>query len=68
MAPTIANNKIIEVIINHILYVVYITFPIVVMWLVSAKLPSHILLVTKDISPMSNLFVAKLNTLLKKSL
>ena len=47
---------------------VYIILPMLVIWLVSAKLPSHILLVTKNISPLSTLFVIKLNTLLKKSL
>jgi hypothetical protein len=46
IAPTIANNKIIEVNISHILWLEYKILPIVVMSLVSDKVPSHVLLVT----------------------
>jgi len=39
--PTIANNNIIPVIIIHIGTWVYIVLPILVMWLLSHKVPSH---------------------------
>ena len=41
MAPTIANNKIREVIINHIGYTVYITLPTLVISVNSTKAPSY---------------------------
>jgi hypothetical protein len=41
--PTIANNKIIDVIINHIDKLVYITFPILIISYISTKLLSQLL-------------------------
>lgn len=46
--PTIANNNIIEVINNHIQYVVYMILPILMMSVLSNKLPSQSLDVTYD--------------------
>ena len=48
MEPIIANKSIIDVNINHKGKLVYIILPIVVIWNVSANLPSHICEVTKD--------------------
>ena len=47
--PTIANTKIKLEIINHILYTEYSTKPTVVIWLVSTKNPSQLLLATNII-------------------
>jgi hypothetical protein len=46
IAPTIANNNIKDVIINHNGYTVYITLPMLVMWDHSVITPSQNLEVT----------------------
>jgi hypothetical protein len=52
IAPTIANNSIIPVIRSHIEKLEYIILPILEISVVSAKVPSHVLLVTNNILPL----------------
>lgn len=63
MDPTIANNNITEVIINHIKWLVYIIFPIEVISVTSTILLSQLFEETYDICVSGLFIISKLSIL-----